>query len=64
MPLFWAREKTLPEILDNNGRADLRFGLDAAGEISVLTKRGTRGLARFPRKALLQRRQPVERGLG
>lgn len=33
------RQKTLLEILDNDSRADLRFGLDAAGEIYVLTKR-------------------------
>ncbi len=36
---YLARQRTLLEILDNDGRADLRFGTDAAGEIYVLTKR-------------------------
>jgi len=33
------RQKTLLEILGNDDRADLRFGVDAAGEIYLLTKR-------------------------
>ena len=36
---YLARQRTLLEILDNDSRADLRFGTDAAGEIYVLTKR-------------------------
>ena len=33
------RQKTLLEILGNDDRADLRFGVDAAAEIYLLTKR-------------------------
>ena len=33
------RPRTLLEILGNDSRADLRFGVDAAGEIYLLTKR-------------------------
>ena len=36
---YLARQRTLLEILGNDSRADLRFGLDAGGEIYVLTKR-------------------------
>ena len=36
---YLGRQKTLLEILENDSRADLRFGMDAAGEIYVLTKR-------------------------
>lgn len=36
---YLARPRTLLEILDNDSRADLRFGVDAAGEVYLLTKR-------------------------
>ena len=36
---YLGRQRTLLEILDNDARADLRFGVDASGEIYLLTKR-------------------------
>jgi len=36
---YLGRQRTLLEILGNDSRADLRFGVDAAGEIYLLTKR-------------------------
>jgi glucose/arabinose dehydrogenase len=36
---YLGRQRTLLEILGNDSRADLRFGVDAAGEIYLVTKR-------------------------
>ena len=38
-PKHFGRQKTLLEILGNDTRADLRFGVDASGEVYLLTKR-------------------------
>jgi hypothetical protein len=36
---YLGRQRTLLEILGADDRADLRFGVDAGGEIYLLTKR-------------------------